>query len=166
VLLVAGNETTTNAIGNGALAMLSQPDQWRAVLADPSLVPSFVEEILRFEAPIQGFFRQTTAPVEVAGTTIPADSRVLALFGSANRDERHYPEPDTFLATRNPVDHVAFGSGIHYCLGAPLARLELKVLGHTFIERARSMLPAGEVVRTHNPLFRGVKHLPVLVEPR
>lgn len=166
VLLVAGNETTTNAVGNGALAMLCQPDQWGAVVDDPSLTPSFVEEVLRFDAPIQGFFRNTLAPTVVAGTPIPADARVLALFGSANRDDHHYPDADTFLATRNPTDHVAFGNGIHHCLGAPLARLELRILADVARRRIRSMLPAGEVLRTRNPLFRGVRHLPVFVEAK
>src|SRR5207245_2121063 len=116
--LVAGNETTTNAVGNGALATLAHPDQWASVVADPSLAPSFVEEVLRFDSPIQGFFRNTLAPVEVAGATIPAGEKVLVLFASANRDSAHYPDGDSFAAARNPVDHVAFGSGIHHCLGA------------------------------------------------
>jgi cytochrome P450 len=166
VLLVAGNETTTNAIGNGALAMLAFPDQWRAVARDPSLVTSFVEEVLRFDAPIQGFFRNTLAPVEVAGSTIEADAKVLVLFASANRDPAHFPDPDTFLASRNPVDHVAFGNGIHHCLGAPLARLELGVLARAFIRRVKWILPAGEPRRTRNPLFRGVRTLPVVVAAR
>ena len=166
VLLVAGNETTTNAIGNGAVAMLAFPDQWTAVVRDPSLVTSFVEEVLRFDAPIQGFFRNTLAPVEVAGRAIPAGAKVLVLFASANRDPAHFPDPDTFMASRNPVDHVAFGSGIHHCLGAPLARLELGALARAFIRRVEWMLPAGEPVRTRNPLFRGVRALPVLVGAR
>jgi cytochrome P450 len=166
VLLVAGNETTTNAIGNGALAMLSHPDQWRTLIKTPDLAPSFVEEVLRFDAPVQGFFRTTVAPAEVAGTAIPAGAKVLVLFGSANRDEHHYPQADTFLAARNPVDHIAFGSGIHACLGAPLARLEIAVLARTVLQRVGAMLPAGEVVRTRTPLFRGVTCLPVVLEAR
>jgi cytochrome P450 len=166
VLLVAGNETTTNAIGNGGLAMLAHPDQWRAVVADPSLVPSFVEEVLRFDAPIQGFFRNTLVPVDVAGATIPAGAKVLMLFGSANRDGAHFPDPDTFVADRNPVDHLAFGNGIHHCLGAPLARLELTVLARAMIRRVGWILPAGDPVRTHNPLFRGVVELPVIAGAR
>jgi cytochrome P450 len=166
VLLVAGNETTTNAIGNGTLAMLAQPDEWRAVVADPGLIPSFAEEALRFDPPVQGFFRTATTDVDVAGTMIPAGARVLVLFGSANRDDHHYPQADTFLANRNPTDHLAFGSGIHHCLGAPLARLELAVLIRTMARRSRAMLPTGDVVRTRNALLRGVKRLPVVVEPR
>lgn len=165
VLLVAGNETTTNAISNGALAMLSHPDQWRTLIQNPHWVPPFIEEVLRFDAPIHGFFRTTEAPVEVAGTTIPREPKVLALFGSANRDEHHYPEADTFLAARNPADHIAFGSGIHACLGAPLARLEMAVVARTFLRRVGGMLPAGDTVRTRSPLFRGVTRLPVVLEP-
>lgn len=166
VLLVAGNETTTNAIGNGMLALSSQPDQWRAVLADPGLLPSFVEEVLRYDSPVQGFFRTARTSVEVADTKIPAGARVMALFGSANRDERHYPHADTFLVSRNATDHVAFGSGIHHCLGAPLARLEMTVLAQIVSRRVRSILPAGDVLRTRNALLRGVKQLPVIIEPR
>ena len=105
-------------------------------------------------------------PATVTGTTIPADARVLVLFGSANRDDRHYPDADTFLATHNPTDHVAFGNGIHHCLGAPLARLELRILADVARRRIKSMLPAGEVLRTRNPLFRGVRHLPVFIEAK
>jgi cytochrome P450 len=91
---------------------------------------------------------------------------VLVLFGSANRDDRHYPQADTFMAARNPVDHLAFGSGIHLCLGAPLARLELTVLSRVFLERLRRIVPSGEVVRTKNAVARGVRRLPVVLEPR
>ncbi len=166
LLLVAGNETTTNAVGNGALAIMEQPDQWRPILEDPDLVPSFVEESLRYDAPIQGLFRTALEDVDIAGTTIPEGARVMVLFGSANRDDHHYPHADTFVGTRNPLDHVAFGSGIHLCLGAPLARLELTVLCRVFLERLRRIVPSGDVVRTHNALTRGVRKLPVVLEPR
>lgn len=166
LLIAAGNETTTNALGNGALAVVAQPDQWRAVLEDPGLIGSFSEEVLRFDSPVQGFFRTTRTAVDIAGVTIPADQRVLVLFAAANRDRRHFEQPETFLATRNPTDHVAFGNGVHHCLGAPLARLELNVTARWFAERVRAMLPAGDVHRTHTPLFRGVTSLPVTINAR
>jgi len=125
-----------------------------------------VEESLRFDSPIQGFFRTTRAEVEVAGTKIAAGARMLVLFGSANRDDRHYEDADTFIATRNPVDHLAFGRGIHFCLGAHLARLELTLLLRAVLARVRRFLPDGEVVRVRNPIARGVHRLPVVVEAR
>ena len=166
LLLIAGNETTTNTVANGALAIMEHPDQWRFIMRDAGLIPSFVEESLRFDSPIQGFFRTTRADVEVAGATIPAGARVLLLFGSANRDDHHYPDADTFLTTRNPLDHLAFGKGIHFCLGAHLARLELTLLLRAILARVRRLLPDGEVVRVRNPIARGVHRLPVVVEPR
>jgi cytochrome P450 len=166
LLLIAGNETTTNTVANGALAVMEQPDQWRIVMRDPGMVSSFVEESLRYDSPIQGLFRSTRTAVDVAGTTIPAGARVLLLFGSANRDDRHYPDADTFIGSRNPIDHLAFGKGIHFCLGAHLARLELTVLLRTLLTRLRRFLPDGEVVRVPNPIARGVHRLPVIVEGR
>lgn len=166
LLLVAGNETTTNTVANGALAVMDHPDQWRPIMSDPALVPSFVEESLRYDSAIQGFFRTARTDAEIAATRIPAGARVLVLFGSANRDDRHYRDPDTFIGTRNPVDHLAFGSGVHFCLGAHLARLELRLLMRAFLMRVRRLLPDGEVVRVHNPIARSVHRLPVVVESR
>src|SRR5262245_48641490 len=166
LLLVAGNETTTNTVANGALAVMEQPDQWRVILRDLRSIPSFVEESLQFASAIQGFFRTTRAEAEAAGTTMPAAARVLLLFGSANRDDHHYRDADTFIAKRNPTDHLAFGKGIHFCLGAHLARLELTLLLRAFLSRVRRLLPDGEVVRVRNPIARGVHQLPVVVEPR
>ena len=161
LLLVAGNETTTNLIGNLVYALASNPEQWAILKADPSLVPAAVEEALRFDSPIQGFFRNTLTDVEVRGVTIPAEQKVMVLYGSANRDERKYPDPDRFLVQRNPMDHVAFGSGIHLCLGAPLARMEGALFLNGLLARVESIDLDGEVVRTSNPLLRGLSHLPV-----
>lgn len=161
LLLVAGNETTTNLIGNLVHALATHPDQWTRLQRDRTLVPAAVEEVLRFDAPIQGFFRNTVVDVELHGETIPADEKVMVLFGSANRDERKYPEPDRFIVDRNPMDHVAFGAGIHLCLGAPLARLEGVRFLERLLDRVERVELAGEVERTENPLLRGVRHLPV-----
>ena len=127
LLLLAGNETTTNLIGNTVKNLLQHPAELAKVRADRSLVPLLVEEVLRYESPVQLLPRQTAREVELEGGTIPAGATVFLLLASANRDERKFPEPDRFDVTRNPQDHVAFGYGIHYCLGAPLARLEGRI---------------------------------------
>ena len=124
VLLVAGNETTTGLIVNSTRAFSEFPDEMLRVKAHPELIPSAIEEALRYYAPFPATFRRTTRDVEVAGTTIPKGSRVLPMIASANRDETQFRDPDRFIADRDPNRHVAFGMGIHYCLGAPLARLE------------------------------------------
>ncbi len=128
LLLVAGNETTTNLIGNATNAVLSHPSELARVSADRSLVPSWIEETLRWDAPVQFVVRRTTADVEVAGQRVPANTHVVAILGSANRDERHWgPTAAQFDVTRNPQGHLAFGFGNHFCLGAALARLEARI---------------------------------------
>jgi cytochrome P450 len=127
LLLVAGNETTTNLIGNAVTALLDHPDQLARVAADPSLVPGAIEETLRYDAPVQILFRVATQDVELAGTRIPKGAFVAPLLGSANRDERNFPDPDRFDVGRDPQGHLGFGFGKHFCLGASLARLEARV---------------------------------------
>jgi len=128
LLLVAGNETTTHLIGNATNALLSHPAQLARVTADPSLVPSWIEETLRWDGPVQFVSRTTTADVEVGGKQLPANAHVVAIIGSANRDERHWgPTAAQFDVTRNPQGHLGFGLGNHFCLGASLARLEARI---------------------------------------
>jgi cytochrome P450 len=127
LLLVAGNETTTNLIGNGTLALVRNPDQLARVQSTPALIPAMIEEALRYDSPVQVLFRQAAGDVELADTKIPKDSIVLPIFASANRDGARFPDPDRFDVTRDPRGHVAFGFGIHFCLGASLARLEARV---------------------------------------
>ena len=127
LLLIAGNETTTNLIGNATRALLDHPEQLERVQADASLLPGVVEETLRYDNPVQFLHRRATRDVELAGTTIPANSRVAVLLGSANRDERRFPSPDEFDPGRDTRGHLGFGFGVHFCLGASLARLEAKV---------------------------------------
>jgi cytochrome P450 len=127
LLLVAGNETTTNLIGNAVQALLDHRDQLERVRRDLSLVPNLVEEALRYEAPIQIVFRTATRDVEVAGTSIPAGSTIAVLLASANRDERRFESPDRFDVTRDARGHLSFGFGEHFCLGSALARLEAKL---------------------------------------
>jgi len=135
LLLVAGNETTTNLIGNAVKALLRHPDELARVAADPALVPRVVEETLRWDAPIQLVFRVTRQTAEVAGKTIPEGAIVAALVGSANRDERRFPDPDRFDLDRDSQGHIAFGFGRHFCLGASLARLEARVALEALVPR-------------------------------
>ena len=135
LLLVAGNETTTHLIGNATLALLDHPGELARVRADRALLPSLVEEALRWDAPIQVVLRRTTTEVEIAGQRIPADRHVIVLLGSANRDEREWgPTAARFDAARNPQGHMGFGFGIHFCLGAALARLEARVALEALID--------------------------------
>jgi cytochrome P450 len=127
LLLAAGNETTTNLIGNAVLALLDHPEELAKVRAERASVWTLVEEVLRYDSPVQVVYRQATQDVELEGGKLPAGATVLLLLGAANRDERKFPDPDRFDVERNPQDHVAFGYGIHYCLGAPLARLEGRI---------------------------------------
>ncbi len=137
VLLVAGNETTTGLIINAVRAFAEFPDEMARVKGDPSLVPDAVEEAVRFYSPFPGTFRRATRDVDIAGVTIPAGERVVPLLASANRDETQFDDPDRFIVGREPNRHVAFGLGIHYCLGAPLARLEGDIAITTLLRRIK-----------------------------
>ncbi len=162
LLLLAGNETTTNLIGNAVCTLLRHPTELAKVRADRTLVPSLIEEVLRYESPVQLIPRLTAREVELEGGTIPAGATVFLLLGSANRDRRKFSEPDRFDVTRNPQDHLGFGYGIHYCLGAPLARLE----GRIALESLLCDCPPFTCTREHLPqiaslLVRGVQTLPL-----
>lgn len=124
LLLVAGNETTTNLIGNMLNILVDQPDLWCQLREDRSLVETVIEETLRYESPVQRLFRMTTRETEVSGVSIPPGKLVVLFYGAANRDPSAFPKPDEFRLDRDLRNHVAFGLGIHYCLGAPLARVE------------------------------------------
>jgi len=128
LLLVAGHETTVNLIANGMLALITNPDQLAALRADRGLLPGAIEEFLRFESPVKNAtFRFTSEPTELAGVTIPGREFVVLSLGSANRDPDRYADPDHLNIERDTSGHMAFGHGIHYCLGAPLARLEAEI---------------------------------------
>jgi cytochrome P450 len=139
LLLVAGNETTTNLISNSVRALLAQPKELEKVARDPSLIPAAVEETLRYDSPIQIVFRTATEDLELGGTKIPQGSYVAPLLGSANRDERHFPDPDRFDVARNPQAHVGFGFGKHFCLGASLARLEARLALEALVPELRGL---------------------------
>ncbi len=164
LLLIAGNETTTNLVGNAVLALDAHPDAAEAVRKNPALVANLVEEALRWDSPVQAVFRQTTREVELAGTKLPEGALVLGLLGSANRDERRFPDPDRFDVRRDATGHVAFGFGVHFCLGAPLARLEAKVVLESLFARTRSFRVAGAPERIHSFFLRGLRGLPVRSE--
>jgi cytochrome P450 len=161
LLLVAGNETTTNLLGNGMRVLIARPDLVALMRDHPESVNSIVEEMLRFDCPLQAMPRGTTNKVRVGDVEIPPGATVLALFGSANRDPRRFAEPDVFDAHRNPTDHLAFGLGIHLCLGAPLARLEARVAFETLARYAEEVALTGESELTPGGLLRGVTAMPV-----
>ena len=135
LLIVAGTETTTNLLGLGAIALATNPAERARLLADPSLVPGAIEEMLRWGSPVQGLARTTTRAVERHGVTIPEGAKVQLLYGSANRDEREFTDPDRFDVTRTIERHLAFGHGVHFCLGAALARLEATVVFEEMLRR-------------------------------
>ncbi len=167
LLLVAGHETTVNLISNGMLALLSHPDQLAALRADfDGLIDNAVEEMLRYDGPVEtSTYRFTREPVEIAGTLVPGGGElVLVALADADRDPARYPEPDRFDIRREARSHVAFGHGIHYCLGAPLARLEARIAVRTLLDRcpdlALDIHPAALQWRT-GMLIRGPERLPV-----
>ncbi|MEX2207962.1 MAG: cytochrome P450 [Myxococcota bacterium] len=159
LLLVAGNETTTNLIGNAVKALLHHPDALARVAADPSLVPLVIEETLRWDAPIQLVFRLAKRDTQVAGATIPEGAIVAALIGSANRDERRFPDPDRFDLDRDSQGHIAFGFGRHFCLGASLARLEARVALEALVPRLVNLRLSREPEPVDSFLVRGPRRL-------
>ncbi len=165
LLLVAGHETTVNLIGNGMLSLLNNPGQLAELRADLSLLPAAIEEFLRYQGPLNhATFRFTLEPVEIGGVSIPADEFVIVSLLSANRDPNRFAEPDTFDIHRETTGHMAFGHGIHYCLGAPLARLEAEIAFTALLTRFDEItLAVGpEDVRWRpGTLIRGLERLPV-----
>ena len=163
LLLIAGHETTGNMIGNGILALLTNPDQLAALKADPSLLPGAIEEFMRFDGPVNvSTFRITTAPVEIGGVPIPANSLLIAGFGSANRDENRFAGADRLDITRQHNSHLGFGHGAHYCLGAQLARLEAEIAFRGLLDRYPSVrldTPVTELRWHDSMLIHGVKEL-------
>jgi cytochrome P450 len=159
LLLVAGNETTTNLIGNAVAALLEHPHQLARVVADPALVSDAIEETLRYDSPIQMVFRTATQDIELAGTRIPKGAYVVPLLGSANRDERQFPDPDRFDVLRRPQGHVGFGFGKHFCLGASLARLEARVALEALVPHLARLESKGPSERVDSFLVRGPRRL-------
>jgi cytochrome P450 len=161
LLLIAGNETTTNLLGGMFDTYARHPEQYERLREDPTLVPMAVEEHLRFSSPIQNLYRYTRADHEVDGVTIPRGSRVLLSFGAANRDPEAFEDPDEFRVDRNPRSHVGFGYGAHMCVGAPLARMEAVSVLTELVGRVARIEPAGEVSWSTSSSLRGPTRLPV-----
>jgi cytochrome P450 len=162
LLVVAGNETTRNGISHGMQALMDHPDQMKLLQDEPSLIPGAVEEMLRWGSPTIMFRRTATRDTELRGVTIKEDDKVVVWFASANYDEEVFPDPFRFDVTRTPNRHFAFGAGgPHFCLGAPLARLEMRVMFEELLPRIKGMQPAGEVSRLRSNFINGIKHMPV-----
>ncbi|MDE3086457.1 MAG: cytochrome P450 [Acidobacteriota bacterium] len=162
MLTVAGNETTRNLISGAMAAFFEHPDQWERLRADRSLLPKAVEEMLRFVSPVMNFRRQTAVPVELSGTTIGPDEKVVFFHVSGNRDEAVFDDPQRFDIGRHPNPHIAFGGGgPHFCLGANLARMEIRVMYEHLLDRVPDIEPAGPPERLQSRFISGIKHLPV-----
>jgi cytochrome P450 len=166
LLLVAGNETAVNLLGSALHVLSHDPALYDRLRSEPALVPAFVEETMRLHSPVQWTARQTTRDVAitdetVGDITIPARSRVLLMLGAANRDPEHYPDPETFQLDRRVGDHLGFGAGIHFCLGAHLTRLEVRVALEHLLETVPSIEAAGPVTWAKSASLRGPVHLPL-----
>ena len=163
LLLVAGNETTTNLIGNAMLTFSEHPDDWRRLREDPSLLPGAIEEVLRYRSPVQSMFRVAKPGARLGSTELPEGARLVAWIGAANHDEDQFPKAEAFQIDRSPNRHLAFGQGIHFCLGAPLARLEAKIALTEMLERMRTveLMPGANLERVPSTLVYGLKHLPI-----
>jgi cytochrome P450 len=164
LLMNAGSETTRNLITGGTLALFEHPDQRAALTADPGLLPSAIEEMLRWHTPVMHFRRTARIDTELGGQTIRAGDKVVMWYVSANRDERAFADAERFDVTRSPNEHLSFGAGgPHFCLGASLARLEARVLFEELLERLPTLTPAGPPIRLRSNFVHGIKSLPVRV---
>jgi cytochrome P450 len=162
LLLIAGHETTTNLIGNGLLALLREPDQLERLRADRTLLPTAIEELLRYDGPVQATVRVAREDVELGDHAIEAGSLLLVGIGAANHDPEVFPDPEQLDVCRTPNPHLAFGFGAHFCLGAPLARLEGEIAFHALLDRFPRLELATEAPQYRpNPVLRGLTTLPV-----
>jgi cytochrome P450 len=162
-LLVAGSITTAYLIGRTVIALVDDPALRERATRETELIGRAVEEALRFDAPVQMMFRTARAPVQVAGVDVPVGATVLPLIGSANRDESAFPDPDRFDPARNSRDHLTFGHGAHFCLGAALARLEARILIERLLARAPRLEQAGDFEQVTSLVFRGPSRLPLTI---
>jgi len=167
LLLLAGNETTTNLIGNGTLALGRNPDQFDALKGNPAVLPRAIEEMLRYDGPVQSTVRFAKEAVSLGGTQIPAGALALMIVAAANRDPAQFKDPQKFDITRDPNEHVAFGEGIHFCIGAPLARMEARITFEAMLERfprLRLKDPAMKPVYKGSYFLRGLESLPLEID--
>jgi len=167
LLLIAGNETTTNLIGNGTLALGRNPDQLDALKRNPAMLSRAIEEMLRYDGPVQATVRFTNQPVQLGGTELPAKAFALMIVAAANRDPAQFKDPEKFDITRSPNDHVAFGEGIHFCIGAALARMEATVAFEAMLARfprLRLKDPAIKPTYKGSYFLRGLETLPLAID--
>jgi len=161
LLLIAGHETTVNLIGNGLRALLANPDQFQRLQQDSGLIETAVEELLRFDGPVQLTGRVVVEATRVADVQMEAGQFVMLLLGAANRDPEQFPDPDRLDLGRRPNQHLGFGRGIHFCLGAPLARLEGQVVLGAMVSRFPGLRLDGDPVQRDTVTLRGLEALPV-----
>lgn len=168
LILVGGDETTRHVITGGMEALLRHPDEHRRLAATPALVASAVEEMLRWVTPIQNMNRTATSDVELGGERIRAGDKLVLLYPSANRDERVFADAASFRVDRQPNEHLAFGHGAHFCLGASLARIELRIMFETLLERLPdlALASAAPLARRHSNFIVGIESMPVTFTPR
>jgi cholest-4-en-3-one 26-monooxygenase len=165
LLIIAGNETTRNATTGGMLALIENPDQRQRLVDDPSLIPTAVEEIVRWTSPVMHFTRTATSDAQVGDVTVKEGQYVCLWYPSANRDEDVFTDGDVFDVGRKPNDHIAFGKGEHFCLGANLARIELRIMFEELIRRIPDMELAGPPERLRSNFINGIKRMPVRFTP-
>lgn len=166
LLLNAGGDTTRNLVAAGTLALIEHPEQWARLAADPSLMPTAIEEMLRWTSPVNVFTRTATRDTEVGGVPLRAGERVAMFYPSANRDEKHFADPDRFDIGRDPNHHLAFGGGgTHFCLGASLARVEATAIFGEILTRTAHIELAGPVERVRSVLMNGIRSMPVRLTP-
>jgi cytochrome P450 len=165
VLLVGGNETTTNLLGNAILCFNEYPEAFERLKQEPNLLPLAIEEVLRYRSSVQAMERFTKVETQLGGQTIPAGQKVMVWMGAANRDETQFDRPDEFVIDRDPNPHLSFGNGIHFCLGAPLARLEAAIVLGAVLERLPNLRidPDATLEFIHSIDTHGLKSLPVLL---
>jgi cytochrome P450 len=163
LLLNAGHEATVNVTGNGLLALLRHPDQLARLRADRALLPTAIEELMRFDSPLQLFERTATEDVEIAGVTVREGQKIAALLGSANHDPAVFADPAALDVGRADNPHITFGAGVHFCIGAPLARVELQASFGALLDRTSRLELGGEPVRRPEFVIRGLAQLPVVL---
>ncbi len=165
LLMLAGNVTTSSVLNHSMLLLLQHPEQQQALRDDPRLIPAAIDEVLRFESPLQGFMRTLTQDVELHTQRMRAGDKVMMLYGSANRDESVFPRADQFDISRDTSGHIAFGAGPHFCLGSWLARLEVTIMLEALLPLMPcwSLDPSRRIVRTGAPAFREIRSLPLLL---
>jgi cytochrome P450 len=163
LLLNAGHEATVNVSGNGLLALLQHPDQLQRLRDDRALLPTAIEELMRFDSPLQLFERTATEEVEIGGITVAKGQKIAALLGSANHDPAVFDAPEELDVGRVDNPHISFGAGVHFCIGAPLARVELQATFGAILDRTTSIELGGEPRRRPEFVIRGLADLPVVL---